>query len=82
MKNNELIVFTMSCKYCDDKQNILVDKNRAIKLEKIKNEIIKIAHRIAKEMGIEKHEIQHSDKCYDIYILAVREYDSRKNKEV
>ena len=40
MKNNELIVFTMSCKYCDDKQNILVDKNRAIKLEKIKNEII------------------------------------------
>ena len=45
-------------------------------------EIIKIAHRIAKEMGIEKHEIQHSDKCYDIYILAIREYDSRKNKEV
>ena len=40
MKNNELIVFTMSCKCCDDKQNILVDKNRAIKLEKIKNEII------------------------------------------
>ena len=47
-----------------------------------KEEIIKIANRIAKEMGIEKHEIQHSDKCYDIYILAVREYDSRKNKEV
>ena len=40
MKNNELIVFTMSCKCCDDKQNILVDKNRASKLEKIKNEII------------------------------------------
>ena len=40
MKNNELIVFTMSCKCCDDKQNILVDKNRAIKLEKIKNKII------------------------------------------
>ena len=40
MKNNELIVFTMSCKCCDDKQNILVDKNKAIKLEKIKNEII------------------------------------------
>ena len=35
MKNNELIVFTMSCKCCDDKQNILVDKNR-----EIKNEII------------------------------------------
>ena len=40
MKNNELIVFTMSCKCCDDKQNILVDKYKAIKLEKIKNEII------------------------------------------
>ena len=40
MKNNELIVFTMSCKCCDDNQNILVYKNRAIKLEKIKNEII------------------------------------------
>lgn len=51
-------------------------------LIKDKDEIIKIAHRIAKEIGIEKHEIQHSDKCYDIYILAVREYDSRKNKEV
>lgn len=36
----ELILFTLSCKCCDDKQNILVDKNRAIKLEKIKNEII------------------------------------------
>ena len=40
MKNNELIVFTMSCKCCDDKQNILVDKYKAIKLEKIKNVII------------------------------------------
>ena len=36
----ELILFTLSCKCCDDKQNILVDKNRAIKLRKIKNEII------------------------------------------
>ena len=36
----ELILFTLLCKCCDDKQNILVDKNRAIKLEKIKNEII------------------------------------------
>ncbi len=36
----ELIVFTLSCKCCDDKQNILVEKDRAIKLEKIKNEII------------------------------------------
>ena len=35
----ELILFTLSCKCCDDKQNILVDKNRAIKLEKIKNKI-------------------------------------------
>ncbi len=36
----ELIEFMLSCKCCDDKQNILVDKNRAIKLEKIKNKII------------------------------------------
>lgn len=36
----ELILFTLLCKCCDDKQNILVDKNRAIKLEKIKNKII------------------------------------------
>ena len=36
----ELILFTLLCKCCDDKKNILVDKNRAIKLEKIKNEII------------------------------------------
>ena len=34
------VIFTLSCKGCDDKQNILVDKNKAIKLEKIKNEII------------------------------------------
>lgn len=40
MKNNELIVFTMSCKCCDDKQNILVNKDKASKLEKIKNKII------------------------------------------
>lgn len=40
MSEIELIVFTLSCKCCDDKQNILVDKNKAIKLEKIKNEII------------------------------------------
>lgn len=39
-KEIELIVFTLSCKCCDDKQNILVEKDRAIKLEKIKNEII------------------------------------------
>ena len=34
------VIFTLSGKCCDDKQNILVDKNKAIKLEKIKNEII------------------------------------------
>ena len=46
-----------------------------------KDEIIKIAQKIAKDMGIEKHEIPNSTKCYDIYILAVREYDQRqKNK--
>ncbi len=36
----DVIVFTLSCKECDDKQNIIVEKDRAIKLEKIKNEII------------------------------------------
>ena len=46
-----------------------------------KDEIIKIAQKIAKDMGIEKNEIPNSTKCYDIYILAVREYDQRqKNK--
>lgn len=40
MSESKLVVFTLSCKCCDDKQNILVDKNKAIKLEKIKNEII------------------------------------------
>ena len=34
------VIFILSCKCCHDKQNILVDKNKAIKLEKIKNEII------------------------------------------
>lgn len=43
-----------------------------------KNEIIKIAEEIAKGMGIEKHEISNSDRCYEIYILAVREYDLRE----
>lgn len=46
-------------------------------LIKGKEEIIKIAE----DMGIEKHEIQHSDRCYDIYILAVREYDRRQKLE-
>lgn len=40
MKKNELVEFTLSCKCCDDKQNILVEKDKAAKLEKIKNEII------------------------------------------
>lgn len=34
------VVVKLHCKSCDDKQNILVDKNKASKLEKIKNEII------------------------------------------
>lgn len=45
-----------------------------------RDEIIEIAVAIAKDMGIEEHEIADSDKCYDIYILAVREYDSRQKK--
>lgn len=40
MSEIELVVFILSCKCCDDKQNILVDKDKADKLEKIKNEII------------------------------------------
>ena len=40
MSEIELVAFTLSCKYCDDKQNILVEKDKANKLEKIKNEII------------------------------------------
>lgn len=31
-------------------------------------------------MGIKKDEIRHSDRCYDIFILAVKEYDLRTNK--
>ena len=46
-----------------------------------KEEIIKIAEEIAKDMGIEKHEISKSNRCYDIYILAVREYDQRQKLE-
>lgn len=34
------VVVTLSCKCCDDKQNLLVDKDKAKRLEKIKNEII------------------------------------------
>ena len=46
-----------------------------------KEEIIKIAEEIAKDMGIEKHEISSSNKCYDIYILAAKEYDKRQKLE-
>lgn len=34
------VVVTLHCKFCDDRQNILVNKDKADKLEKIKNEII------------------------------------------
>lgn len=40
MSKSKLVEFTLSCKCCDDKQNILVEKDKAVKLEKIKNEII------------------------------------------
>lgn len=46
-----------------------------------KEEIINIAEEIAKSMGIEKYEIANSNRCYDIYILAVREYDLRQKTE-
>ena len=45
-----------------------------------KEEIIKIAEKIAEDMGISKYEISKSNICYDIYILAVREYDSKQKK--
>lgn len=44
------------------------------------DEIIKIAEEIAEDLGIKKDEIKHSDRCYDIFILAVKEYDLRTNK--
>lgn len=46
-----------------------------------KEEIIRIAERIAKDMGISKSQIKTSNKCYDIFILSVREYD-RKQHEI
>lgn len=39
-KENNLIPYELSCKCCDDKQMLLVDKDKAYKLEKINNEII------------------------------------------
>lgn len=44
-----------------------------------KEEIVKIAQTIAEGMGIPKSQIKDSDRCYEIFILAVREYD-RKQK--
>lgn len=44
-----------------------------------KEEIVKIAQTIAESMGIPKDKIKNSDRCYEIFILAVREYD-RKQK--
>ncbi len=46
-----------------------------------KEEIVKIAQTIAEGMGISKSQIKTSDRCYDIFILAVREYD-RQQKEI
>ena len=43
--------------------------------------ITEIAKKIAKEMGIESHEICNSKRCHEIYILAVREYDLNKTKK-
>ncbi len=43
-----------------------------------KDEIIKIAETIAEGMGIPKSKIKDSDRCYDIFILAVREYDKKQ----
>lgn len=45
-----------------------------------KNEIVEIAQRIAKGMGIEKEEISSSDRLPDIFILAVREYDDNQRE--
>ena len=46
-----------------------------------KEEIVKIAQTIADGMGIPKDKIKDSDRCYEIFILAVREYD-RQQKEI
>lgn len=46
-----------------------------------KKEIINIAEGIAADMGIEKQDIANSDRCYDIYILAVKEYDLRNRED-
>lgn len=45
-----------------------------------KEEIIKIAQTIAEGMGIPKSKIKDSDRCYDIFILAVREYDMKQRE--
>lgn len=44
-----------------------------------KEEIVKIAQTIAEGMGIPKDKIKDSNRCHEIFILAVREYD-RKQK--
>lgn len=43
-----------------------------------KEEIVKIAQTIADGMGIPKDKIKDSDRCYEIFILAVREYDKKQ----
>lgn len=46
-----------------------------------KEKIVEIAETIAEGMGISKSQIKTYDRCYDIFILAVREYD-RQQKEI
>ncbi len=46
-----------------------------------KEKIVEIAEKIADGMGIPKDKIKDSDRCYEIFILAVREYD-RQQKEI
>lgn len=46
-----------------------------------KEKIVEIAETIAEGMGISKSQIKTSDRCYDIFIRAVREYD-RQQKEI
>lgn len=43
-----------------------------------KEKIVEIAQTIADGMGIPKDKIKDSDRCYEIFILAVREYDKKQ----
>ena len=45
-----------------------------------KEKIVEIAETIAEGMGISKSQIKTYDRCYDIFILAVIEYDIQQKE--